>query len=581
MPERVATGWAWRVPLMLVGSLATVLFSGYLLTRYLPLDDPLERLYAGLFGAFAVGLLLLSGGLLRPRRSETMQERAAVALPARARLLSLHGVTGALFGVLLFVVLFSGAWSLGHDDLRTWLRSPNEMAAGTSLSLEQLLQRADEEGVDTRSATLLLPGSGHAAFSVCDMRLSCRLDLDPVSGQVLHPPPALDILLNLHKSFFVGFPGRVLVSLFGIVLLLLCLVGVLLHSRRWRDLLRWRRERGLRQALFDLHGLIGIWGLPWLLLFGFTGALSGLGALGTLLLAPVAYPQQPGQVFAELMGPALPAASGQALAARVDLDRLLAHNAARAPGFTAQRLTLSHADDAQGSVEIAGLQRGLLSTANFERHRYRLADGTSLGERSAAQRGLWLRAFIAVQPLHFGHYQWLGEGWSSLLRGLHLIMGLGASLLCASGLYLWLQRRGSTASGRVLVLLRLSHGICAGLVAAAGILLLVLQLAPPAMLAGPWPGRVFVGVWLAAVLAASLLPRRLLLSHWLLGSAGLACLAAVAIHLGSWIGHGRPPALGCDLTLFLSGVLLIRHTWLQVRRALPSAHQRITGDQHA
>ncbi|MBW6061828.1 hypothetical protein KZ835_33875, partial [Pseudomonas aeruginosa] len=29
-----------------------------------PLDDPLERLYAGLFGALGVGLLLLVGGLL-------------------------------------------------------------------------------------------------------------------------------------------------------------------------------------------------------------------------------------------------------------------------------------------------------------------------------------------------------------------------------------------------------------------------------------------------------------------------------------------------------------------------------------
>lgn len=579
MPGQVAAGWAWRIPLALCSSLATAFISAYLLTRWLPLGDPLERLYAGLFGAFAVGLLLLAGGLLRGGSSGPTQERTTVTLPKRARLLSLHGGAGALFGALLFVVLFSGAWSLAHDDLRAWLRSPNEAATGTDLPLERLLQRAAEEGVDTRSATLLLPGSGHEAFSVCDMRLSCRLDLDPVSGQVLPPTPALDILLDLHKSFFAGFPGRVLVSLFGVVLLLLCLVGVLLHSRRWRDLLRWRRERGLRLALFDLHGLIGIWGLPWLLLFGLTGALSGLGALGTLLLAPVAYPQHPGQVFAEMMGPALPAASGQELAARVDLDSLLVRNAARAPGFTAQRLTLSHADDVQGSVEIAGIQHGLPSTANFERYRYRLVDGTSLGERSAAQRGLWLRTFIAVQPLHFAQYQWLGAGWSSLLRGLHLVMGLGASLLCASGLYLWLQRRKSIASARALQ--RLSQGICAGLVAAAGLLLLVLQLAPPAMLVGPWPGWAFAGVWLAAVLAASLLPRHWPVSHGLLGCAGLACLAAVAVHQGRWVGQGRVPALGCDLTLFLCGVLLIRHAWVQVRRALPSAHPLITGDHHA
>ncbi|MBF3046259.1 PepSY domain-containing protein, partial [Pseudomonas aeruginosa] len=55
-------------------------------------------------------------------------------MAARPLLLSLHGGAGALFGVLLFVVLFSGAWSLGHDDLREWLRAPAQ-ARGEALAL--------------------------------------------------------------------------------------------------------------------------------------------------------------------------------------------------------------------------------------------------------------------------------------------------------------------------------------------------------------------------------------------------------------------------------------------------------------
>ena len=101
----------------------------------LPLDDPLERLYAGLFGALGVGLLLLVGGLLARGPGNLAGAWAvaagtpgavllAGAVEARPLLLSLHGGAGALFGVLLFVVLFSGAWSLGHDDLREWLRAP-------------------------------------------------------------------------------------------------------------------------------------------------------------------------------------------------------------------------------------------------------------------------------------------------------------------------------------------------------------------------------------------------------------------------------------------------------------------------
>ncbi|CDO85505.1 hypothetical protein PLES 07071 [Pseudomonas aeruginosa] len=57
MPRQSGFGWAWRVPLALAGSLAAATASGYLLTRGLPLDDPLERLYAGLFGARRGGVV--------------------------------------------------------------------------------------------------------------------------------------------------------------------------------------------------------------------------------------------------------------------------------------------------------------------------------------------------------------------------------------------------------------------------------------------------------------------------------------------------------------------------------------------
>ncbi|RAS15667.1 hypothetical protein DFO50_10617 [Microvirgula sp. AG722] len=63
MPMPVA-GWGGRIAFALAGSLSAAAASGYLLARSLPLSDPLERLYAALFSALALGLLLLCGGLL-------------------------------------------------------------------------------------------------------------------------------------------------------------------------------------------------------------------------------------------------------------------------------------------------------------------------------------------------------------------------------------------------------------------------------------------------------------------------------------------------------------------------------------
>ena len=32
-----------------------------------------------------------------------------------------HAGAGSVFGLLLFVILLSGAWSMAHEDLRGWL----------------------------------------------------------------------------------------------------------------------------------------------------------------------------------------------------------------------------------------------------------------------------------------------------------------------------------------------------------------------------------------------------------------------------------------------------------------------------
>lgn len=155
--------------------------------------------------------------------------------------------------------------------------------------LECLFEWVGEEGVDICDVILLLFVFGYVVFSVCDVCLDCWLDFDLVSGWVLLLMLVLDFLLNLYKSLFVGFFGWVLVSLFGVLLLLLCLVGVLLYSCCWCDLWCWWWDCGLCLVLFDLYGLIGIWGLFWLLLFGFIGVFSGLGVFGILLLVLVVY----------------------------------------------------------------------------------------------------------------------------------------------------------------------------------------------------------------------------------------------------------------------------------------------------
>ncbi|MGE7955565.1 PepSY-associated TM helix domain-containing protein [Pseudomonas sp. NPDC089530] len=470
----------------------------------------------------------------------------------RALVQRVHAGAGGVFGALLFVILLTGAWSMAHEELRTWFRGPAALAPGPALPLGQWLDIARARGLALGELRIRLPDSAHPAVELCASPKDCALVLDPATGRELAPVSAADIPFNLHKSLFLGFPGRVLVSLLGVVLLLLIVAGSALHSGRLRDLKRLRRDRGARVLAHDLHSLIGCWAGPWLVLFGVTGALSGLGALGTLGLAGQAFPGAPQQAFMQLLG-APPQVDPQATAApALDLDWLLRNDAAAHPGFVAQSIALHRWGEPQAWLEVAGIQQGLPSTAVFERHTYRGDDGLPLGNSSASGRSFWLQAFIAVQPLHFADYRWLPQA-GPLLRALHFSMALAAAGLVLSGLYLWLERRRVRPGAGWQVLLRLVVGGCGGLLVASAVLLCAGALVSLGLLPRHGLGWWFWGGWGASLLLACVLPPRRQPLPLLLAVAGVAYLAAGTLHLGASLSHQNLAVWPVDLVLSLGG----------------------------
>ncbi|AFI68915.1 pepSY-associated TM helix family protein [Burkholderia pseudomallei] len=476
----------------------------------------------------------------------------------RSRWRAVHRGAGALFGIVLFVILFTGTWSLAQESMQGWWRPPSLAVAGPPLPLERLAARAASLGFALRDARIVLPQPNDPAIRFCTARHACPLALNPATGEPLAHAARAALLVTLHRTMCAGFPGRIFVSLWGVVLLVLIAAGLVLHRRRWPDAARVRRDRGARIACFDLHGWIGLWGAPWLVLFAFTGALSGLGALGTVSLAPAAFPGQPQRVFAQLMGAPPPAAAGRPWSRAPDLDALLRRDAARAPAFRAEVLALHHWGDANASVEIAGTAAGLPSTALFERHLYRAADGQWLADATSRGRGVWLRAFIAVQPLHVARYGWAGTAGGGL-RALHFLMGVAACVLCATGLLLWIERRHAHGDARARALAALGAGVCGGLVLAGGVLLFAGRVLPPGARADTALAALFWSTWLGSALLAARVRDRAALARGLMGAAGAAYLLAGAAHLSIALLEAGTPVYGhVDAALAGLGALLLR-----------------------
>lgn len=377
----------------------------------------------------------------------------------RHRYSHLHRVTGTFFGCALFIILFSGCWSLANESLTLWWTSSD--IAGESLPFSTLLAQGIEQLNGKQISLITLPSSHHPVITFCHSYNECALSLNTKTAETINQSSPTDLLVALHKNLFAGFWGRIFISLFGFTLTILLITGLLLHARKLKSLLKLRVTKGYRLFIFDLHNVVGIINYPWLILFAFTGTLSGLGALGTVMLADKASPSSSSQVMQQLMGSYHQIDVPKPLAQNITLAELFTSIEKSQPQFYPQNLFI---EPDKNQVTFGGFNQGLPSNNNFEQYRYRLSDGALLAIRSASQQSFWTRAFIAIQPLHYGQYEWLSE-WKQALSITHFLAGFFACLLTLSGLALWCSRHIESLAARIIC------GLCGGLILAAAFLL--------------------------------------------------------------------------------------------------------------
>lgn len=468
-----------------------------------------------------------------------------------------HAWAGAAFGLAIFIICLSGVWAAADAHLRYWEAGERRLPAAASVNIDQILEGARTYlPMDARQVSITLPTALRAAVTVSSLSPGKgtpprRISLDPISAKPVADAAGnaamAPIVTTLHKSMYAGFSGRIAVSLMGMALTVLVLSGIALHTRRWRDWTALRLARNWRTAMSDLHKLLGLWLLPALLLIAVTGVFSGLGALGTMALSRFAFEGGMPEALAALTGGPPASASGvpepmHPLQALWDAHRL------RDPGLHVETITLAHGGDAEASLTLAGTRAGLLSTAVFERVHYRVRDGLLLREDSVRRRGPWVRAFVAVQPLHYAQY---GGGWG---LALHLACGLGAAVLAATGTVLWLGRRAARPSSRMAG--RLVLGIGSGFPLACAATLLATAGGQSAQILLP----VFWGSWTVAAASLSLARRQGYAAALSFGLTGFFLLGAAGIDLTRSLAQPMSmaaPALRVDAFLLGLGTVLL------------------------
>jgi uncharacterized iron-regulated membrane protein len=180
----------------------------------------------------------------------------------------------------------------------------------------------------------------------------------------------------------------------------------------------------------DLHNRLSVWGAPFHLMIGMTGAFFGLATVTAFLLAAAFHDGDLEAMYAEIYG-AEPevhasvdtvnfAAALQAFRA-LEPDRPL-------PSF----VTLHAAGTPQQFIEFETRRAGRLLWADY--HRFD-ASGAYLGPANYATGSSGLQAVYSTYRLHFGHF----GGWP--VKVLWAVLGLTLTIVSATGINIWLARR--------------------------------------------------------------------------------------------------------------------------------------------
>ena len=395
--------------------------------------------------------------------------RKAAAAPRNRRKRStaniaflVHSATGLWLTVLLAVVIFTGTITVLFAEI-DWLIYPemrvapaesrvnpgvlydNVRAAYPNVGVNRL-QTAALQKRTAASALVAVPGGG--------LRL---VWVDPYSGAVTGETAVFTIgrFINLmHTTLFLPVIGRYFVNFFGVMMLISIVTGLITYKKFWRGFFRRPRfDRDTRTWLGDLHRLVALWSLWFLLIIGITGAwwfymnplVEPAGAPNVVAERP----EPPRLSTAELdaLGPETPTP-------RSGVEIVTAVQAAY-PDMTI--MNLRPPANAALPFVVQGDRGEVLINGGANTVYVNPYTAEIMGARLSEDWTAMQRIDAAMHPLHYG--TWAKRGTADLaVKLLWFLGGVVASFLAISGLVIYLKRTKRAAEA-LLAGTRLAAGL--------------------------------------------------------------------------------------------------------------------------
>ncbi|MGH0032569.1 MAG: PepSY-associated TM helix domain-containing protein [Myxococcota bacterium] len=358
---------------------------------------------------------------------------------ARRRAFALHSLLGLTTGLVWTVFVLSGVLLMFRPEI--------ELAANAWRRVEPLAERAPPDAwlaavadradlAASREIQIVWPHArtDTAVVWVHGAGSYARFDVDPYRAAIVEGEASrfMGTVRDLHTHLLLGDPGRWLGGGVSLAAAWLLLGGLGMGGRVFRDAFRLRTRRGGAMLLSDLHKRIGLWTLPLLALYAFTGVAYEWGHV-------VGHGPQAARFDGDLWAmyraagapPSVERGTPAPTPPIADFVGTLQHTL---PGSRPVRVRILGYGDAAAVVSIAGERDGDLAPSSLLLN-LRATTGEVLLEKNVESLGPFERTNQALHALHYGHYR------SLPLRVLHAAASLAIGVLPLLGIALWALRR--------------------------------------------------------------------------------------------------------------------------------------------
>lgn len=347
-----------------------------------------------------------------------------------------HKWTGALGGAFIFFLLLTGTVAVFKAEI-DWAVTPalriepqhekqplEEMLGNVAAAFPgEKISNVSLTDDDATAYTFSLGGQGTKARTVF---------VNPYTAQVTgarQGETLANVIRQTHVRFYAfGANGRIVVGVFGLVLLLSSFTGLFIYAPFMRVVFRhnlkfWQLRQGFRAATSDAHKLIGVVTLLFNVILGLTGAVLGLENL-----APYHPPTQallhprPSKEF-----------KPQTLENRLSVDAAVERARQGLRDFKINAITLPHIRESH--YVFTGDLSGRFERANASFVVVDANTGAILQTHSAAKvrAATWL--YNLSEPLHFGDFSGL---W---LKALYFLFGAAGTALSVTGFVILIMRK--------------------------------------------------------------------------------------------------------------------------------------------